>query len=86
MSLIQCAECGKEISDKAASCPHCGAPTQHGEVADKKARRARRGNIQGAGCLLMIIALVLGFTMVGAPFAILLGVAGVIILIVGLFS
>lgn len=26
MALIKCTECGKEISDKATSCPHCGAP------------------------------------------------------------
>lgn len=26
MPLIKCYECGKEISDKALSCPHCGAP------------------------------------------------------------
>ena len=26
MSLIRCPECGKEISDKAANCPNCGAP------------------------------------------------------------
>lgn len=26
MALINCPECGKEISDKAASCPHCGNP------------------------------------------------------------
>lgn len=26
MSLIKCSECGREISDKATSCPHCGAP------------------------------------------------------------
>lgn len=26
MALIACNECGKEISDKAAACPHCGAP------------------------------------------------------------
>lgn len=24
--LIQCPECGKELSDKAVSCPHCGYP------------------------------------------------------------
>lgn len=32
MALIKCPECGKEISDKAASCPHCGCPvgkTEH---------------------------------------------------------
>ena len=26
MALIQCSECGKQISSNAASCPHCGNP------------------------------------------------------------
>lgn len=26
MALINCPECGKEVSDKAAACPHCGNP------------------------------------------------------------
>jgi DNA-directed RNA polymerase subunit RPC12/RpoP len=26
MALIKCSECGKDVSDKAASCPNCGAP------------------------------------------------------------
>ncbi|EIL94324.1 zinc ribbon domain-containing protein [Rhodanobacter spathiphylli] len=26
MSLIQCKDCGKQISDAAATCPSCGAP------------------------------------------------------------
>lgn len=28
MALINCAECNKEISDKATACPHCGVPRQ----------------------------------------------------------
>lgn len=28
MALIKCSECGKEISDKAASCPGCGCPVE----------------------------------------------------------
>lgn len=28
MALITCPECGKEISDKAATCPNCGCPLQ----------------------------------------------------------
>ena len=24
MALINCKECGKEVSDKAINCPHCG--------------------------------------------------------------
>ena len=26
MSLINCTECGKQVSDKAKNCPNCGAP------------------------------------------------------------
>ena len=26
MAMIQCPECGKEISDKALTCPNCGVP------------------------------------------------------------
>lgn len=29
MALIKCPECGKEISDKAASCPNCGCPVEN---------------------------------------------------------
>lgn len=42
MALIKCPECGKEISDKAKSCPNCGAPVakkfcQHcGEQIDQE--------------------------------------------------
>lgn len=28
MALIKCPECGKEISDKAKTCPHCGVPIE----------------------------------------------------------
>ncbi len=32
MALISCSECGKKVSSKAASCPHCGLPlTEMGE-------------------------------------------------------
>lgn len=26
MALIQCSECGREVSDKAGACPQCGNP------------------------------------------------------------
>lgn len=31
MAMINCPECGKEISDQAASCPHCGTPIKKGD-------------------------------------------------------
>lgn len=34
MALVPCRECNKEISDKAAACPHCGMP-MHPQVARK---------------------------------------------------
>lgn len=32
MALIECPECGREISDKAVSCPGCGCPVVEGSV------------------------------------------------------
>lgn len=34
MALIQCPECGKEISDKATACPNCGWPVPQGQTGD----------------------------------------------------
>ncbi len=33
MAMIQCTECGKEISDKAINCVGCGAPVSQASVA-----------------------------------------------------
>jgi len=32
MALIACRECGSQISDQAASCPHCGCPVKEGQA------------------------------------------------------
>lgn len=35
MALIECGECTGKVSDKAASCPHCGSPVmQLADVVD----------------------------------------------------
>ena len=36
MALIACPECAKEISDKAAACPHCGHPMKDSQNAATK--------------------------------------------------
>ena len=30
MAFIKCTECGREVSEKATTCPNCGCPLQHG--------------------------------------------------------
>jgi len=35
MALIQCPECGRDVSDKAAACPHCGHPVRGQVKSDR---------------------------------------------------
>lgn len=49
MALKPCHECGKEISNTADKCPHCGAPPK--VVAFGKA-------MQSCGCLLTVFVTV----------------------------
>ncbi len=32
MSIMHCPECARDVSDQAASCPHCGYPIRHAGV------------------------------------------------------
>ena len=74
--LIICSECGKEYSDQAKSCPHCGAITSQNRYISNNMRGSYNRNINyasqynningtnGSGCgvvLVIIIALILGF-------------------------
>ena len=36
MAMTQCGECSNSVSDKAASCPHCGAPVAEGGQKEAK--------------------------------------------------
>ncbi|MCA9558082.1 MAG: hypothetical protein KC583_05885, partial [Myxococcales bacterium] len=58
------------------------------ETRDRLAseRRKRRGNTQGCGCLLIILAGLMMATAVGGPLAIIVGFVGIVVLIVGLFA
>ena len=35
MALTKCEECSGQVSDKAAACPHCGAPINEDDVGDE---------------------------------------------------
>ena len=83
--LVPCPDCKKEISKRAKTCPNCGAPTSWGEKVKKKEKNKRRENVQGAGCLLIILAFIIGVTLGGPIFFALVAAIGFIILIVGFF-
>lgn len=58
MALIKCNECGKEISDGAKICPHCGSQTE--KYKKEKAKKVKVITI-GAIILISIIGVTIGF-------------------------
>ena len=68
MALINCPECSAELSSDAVACPRCGKP-------NKKAVHKKQNSAQGAGVVIMVVALPLGFF---SP------LAGVVAFVVGL--
>lgn len=60
MALIKCSECGREVSDKAGSCPGCGAPIS------TKATAAAAPAKKKTGCLTWIITGILGLAILSA--------------------
>lgn len=54
MAMIKCEECGKEMSDKAMNCPHCGAAT----AIAKKAVRFQLTLVFVVLALLLLVVLI----------------------------
>lgn len=88
MPLIKCPECGKEVSNKAHTCPHCGFPIEEmavEEVAKQsigepiftfKERRGRTGSILAFVLLEVIIGVCIGLSftnMTALVFALIFG-------------
>ena len=61
MALIICAECGKEISDSAISCPHCGYIPSHKIKEKTKKSQMMQGIIDIAFMSIGLILLVTAF-------------------------
>lgn len=62
MALIKCGECGKEISDKAISCPNCGCPVNNEKENMPKSTEAAstpKKKKKGHGCLITILIFIL---------------------------
>jgi len=89
MALISCSECGKEVSDKAASCPNCGAPIA-GEPSvslnsQSHAKVTRTGaKWEGMGFILIVIGLIMAIA--GQGVGGLLMAVGFVVFIVGRFK
>lgn len=63
MALIACAECKKEVSDQAGSCPHCGCPIQQGAPSPVTEKKEKKSPIRTGvfGCLgFFLIAGIIG--------------------------
>lgn len=60
MALIACSECGREVSDKAAACPQCGAPIAAPVPPPAPVEHEQRPPRKPMGCgtLLAIVAVV----------------------------
>lgn len=60
MALIKCTECGKDVSDKAAACPGCGAP-----LPVKSLVPDEPGTTSGASSLALLAMVIAGIGLVG---------------------
>jgi len=56
MALIRCPECKAKISDKAGSCPSCGAPVLAAAPRNEPSATSRKS--LGIGCLVLFVLLV----------------------------
>lgn len=58
MALIECNECGTQVSDKASKCPNCGNPLKPSKI--KELSDLIKSNIVGYICLILaIVSLIL---------------------------
>jgi hypothetical protein len=94
MALIKCAECGKEVSEKAAACPGCGAPiaaapspqTLPAQTPDARVRVTRTGGKWEAVGFLLIMGGVFGCMAFSFRVGLLAVVLGLVVFIVGRFK
>lgn len=63
MALIACRECGREVSDRAAACPHCGCPVTAGPPVPPPVPPPAAATVpkKKAGCGTLLVAV---FTLV----------------------
>ena len=57
MALINCNECGKEISDKADKCPNCGNPINKSGVIPSAYKSTDSVHGKSEGCFMQTLNL-----------------------------
>lgn len=62
MSLINCSECNKEVSNEAESCPSCGNPIKKEDFGRKMMRTGKDIQNFGIGLTLLTIIIILFFS------------------------
>ena len=90
MALINCSECGKEVSEKAATCPNCGAPiaSDHEVLLDPKShvRVTRTGaKWEAIGFILILLGIILAIAANGILGGI-MAFSGFVVFIIGRFK
>ena len=92
MALISCAECGREVSDKAESCPNCGAPIapheRDGSEPQQHVKVTRSGGAwEALGFLAIVAGIIAGFaTGESNHVGLILVVVGFAVFLVGRFK
>ena len=67
MSLINCPECNKEISDKAVNCPHCGNPiNEQKPIVVRKDYKSKAKAFTIAGVIVFLISGFIGISTAGS--------------------
>ena len=61
MALIKCSECGKEISDKATTCPNCGCPVLHNNLPIQNLQKTSKQRNKKHGCLIPVLVIFILF-------------------------
>ena len=89
VAIIKCPECGRDVSDKAPTCPGCGAPVSAVEqpetpvTVNQPVRVVRAGfRWELIGAVGVIAAVVMWIAGVGQA-AVVVGLAGLVVFFVG---
>jgi hypothetical protein len=62
MALIRCTECGRDVSSKAAACPHCGHPISPQTIVDPEFHGKGEGIfMKSMNCGCMVLLGIVGF-------------------------